>query len=681
MQKNTGWMIAVVLVVVNAASTLSARQSAGDSTAWQNSLWPVPQDSSAPAMLAFERYAVEERGVARMPLSELLAPVPGLNVQPNFGVIDFFFSRGIDSRSGGLITVDGLPEPKSAIFYLYNIESVEVLRGPASFLLGDKPLAGIVNLMQKQPHEQRSLRLRGAGGSFGSSEATVDLNLPITANKLALRLNAIAGRTDGYRDGISAEWRAFNPVLRWQAGGKTRVNLSWEFVGNRYTPDSGIPLLLEANRLPDIPRSRSWQTRSDYSEQKLIRTQLELVHRLSPSVIVRNRLWARTMDQTLRGTLATGITPDNFGVLHVSRMQQVFDNRQRALGNTLEASWLRRHSAGSSQLRAGLEFRTLADELQSSTIILLPLPLADSTGSSDTSPLFQISSLDSKGITRTLAVFALYRYSRSDYLQMTLGGRYDRIVYEDNRLALDNRIGRFSPMAGVTITPISGLELFAGAGQAFATQSARRQRDAVPEQSFGYEAGVRFSRPAPGWQAELRWYTLERDQILIPDSTATIAPIGEQRSRGVETTLRGRLAGWSVQASWTWMRSDQVRWHESFTPDGITQILLNYSGRRAPFTPENMAALSLARSMGRFGVYVAGRYQDRQYIYPDNYHAIAAALVFDARLSMAIERWRLHLVAANISDKEYNLRGFQYGSVTPAPPRAVYLTLEYVLEK
>ena len=679
MQKNTRCFIAALWGLIAAGGAV-AQQTASDSTHWRNSLWQVPLSSGEPAALAFEQVELTERGVAHTELSEQLRPLAGLNVQPNFGVVDFFFSRGVDSRTGGLITVDGLPEANSAVFRLYNIEAVEVLRGPASFLLGDKPMTGVVNLLQKQPFWQRAIRLRGSGGSFGSTEAAIDLNLPLITSTLALRLNAVSGKTSGYRDGIGADWRAFNPVLLWQASEKTRVKVSWEFAGNRYTPDSGIPLLLAENRLPDVPRSRSWQTPSDFSEQEIVRSQAEIVHRFSPTLILRNRLWARTLDWTMRGTLATGIAPGTFGQLEVTRLQQVFDNRQRGFGNTLEAVWQRTHGENRSHLRAGVEARTLSDELQSSAFFLLPLPLADTT-STDTSPLFQLSSQDSKGITRTLAGFAVYQFARADRLRLSLGGRYDRIVYEDSRLAIDNKIGRFSPMAGVALIPGAGFELFAGAGQGFATQSTRSRRDEVPEQSFSYEAGVRYFAAESGLRADIRWFTLERSKALIPDSTGAIAPIGEQRSRGVETTLQARLAGWHLRATWTWMRSDLVLWHERVLPDGITIVLLNYSGRRAPFTPENTAALSLSRAFGRFALYLAGRYQDRQYIYPDNYHAIAASLVFDARLSVELPRWRLHFVATNVGDREYAMRGFQYGSVTPAPPRAVYFTLEFLLEK
>ncbi|HHL71813.1 MAG TPA: hypothetical protein ENJ29_04800, partial [Bacteroidetes bacterium] len=284
MQKNTRCFI-VALWGVIAAGGAVAQQTASDSTHWRNSLWQVPLSSGDPAALAFEQVELTERGVAHTELSEQLRPLAGLNVQPNFGVVDFFFSRGVDSRTGGLITVDGLPEANSAVFRLYNIESVEVLRGPASFLLGDKPMTGVVNLLQKQPFWQRAIRLRGSGGSFGSTEAAIDLNLPLITRTLALRLNAVSGKTSGYRDGIGADWRAFNPVLLWQAGKNTRVNVSWEFAGNRYTPDSGIPLLLAENRLPDVPRSRSWQTPSDFSEQEIVRAQAEIVHRFSPTLV------------------------------------------------------------------------------------------------------------------------------------------------------------------------------------------------------------------------------------------------------------------------------------------------------------------------------------------------------------------------------------------------------------
>ena len=90
-------------------------------------------------------------------LGDALENVSGVNVATGFGVFDFFVIRGFDSLTSGLVLTDGLPEPESTFYPLYNVRQVEVLKGPASFLLGGNPLAG------PRPMGSSSTRAGGTG--------------------------------------------------------------------------------------------------------------------------------------------------------------------------------------------------------------------------------------------------------------------------------------------------------------------------------------------------------------------------------------------------------------------------------------------------------------------------------------------------------------------------------------
>ena len=71
--------------------------------------------------------------------------------------------RGFDSIDGGLVLTDGAPEPEISFYQLYNVERVEVLKGPGGFLYGRNPLAGTVNLVRKQPVPETLRRGRRRG--------------------------------------------------------------------------------------------------------------------------------------------------------------------------------------------------------------------------------------------------------------------------------------------------------------------------------------------------------------------------------------------------------------------------------------------------------------------------------------------------------------------------------------
>ena len=155
-------------------------------------------------------------------LGDALENVSGVNVATGFGVFDFFVIRGFDSLTSGLVLTDGLPEPESTFYPLYNVRQVEVLKGPASFLHGGNPLSGAVQLERKRPQPKRFADLTLGYGRFGTFEAAVDANAATADGRLAARVNATWQGTDGYRDLPDGSIEGLNPTLAWRPDSKTR---------------------------------------------------------------------------------------------------------------------------------------------------------------------------------------------------------------------------------------------------------------------------------------------------------------------------------------------------------------------------------------------------------------------------------------------------------------------------
>jgi outer membrane receptor protein involved in Fe transport len=83
----------------------------------------------------------------------------------------------------------------------YNVERLDFARGPNSILFGAGGIGGFANSMTKQARTDRGFtELRATTGSFAYRRATVDYNLPLVANKLALRLNLLWQDKDTWRD-------------------------------------------------------------------------------------------------------------------------------------------------------------------------------------------------------------------------------------------------------------------------------------------------------------------------------------------------------------------------------------------------------------------------------------------------------------------------------------------------
>ena len=150
---------------------------------------------------------VDESGTTR--LHELQFAIPGLVIN-NTGMFGAGFAlRGIaDQRVGGLSVaphVNGvyLGSANVAVARLFDVERIEVLKGPQGTLYGRNATGGSINFITRTPENRLGAEIEVAYGSFEAARAQGHLNLPLS--KSALRLAFIASESDGYiRNSVDA---------------------------------------------------------------------------------------------------------------------------------------------------------------------------------------------------------------------------------------------------------------------------------------------------------------------------------------------------------------------------------------------------------------------------------------------------------------------------------------------
>jgi len=293
-------------------------------------------------------------------LVDALKNVSGVNVQSGYGVFDYFVIRGYESLTNGLVLTDGAAEPEAAFYNLYNIERVEVLKGPAAFLYGGNPLSGTVNLVRKQPIFSNFLHANGSFGHFNSYRGTFDFGLANLDKGVAFRMNALWQDSDNHRDGRNNDNISINPALTWRLNEKTTMSANFEYVDSSYKPDVGLPLF--NNRIPQVPRTRAYQSPFDFSDQQILRGRVDFERKLSSSLTLRNKLYYTDLEWQTDGTLFFGAFPDPQGNILVARTMTTLDDRQKLFGNQLEA--LVNFNTGKirHQLLSGVEVSRHGDE-------------------------------------------------------------------------------------------------------------------------------------------------------------------------------------------------------------------------------------------------------------------------------------------------------------------------------
>lgn len=104
--------------------------------------------------------------------------LPGVRFRTTYGSFTQFSIRGFDNS---VIMVDGVRDERSSIDNSYPfmdlsaIESIELLKGPASVLYGQSAVGGILNIVRKAPQSKQSVYARLAYGSFYNKQATMAL--------------------------------------------------------------------------------------------------------------------------------------------------------------------------------------------------------------------------------------------------------------------------------------------------------------------------------------------------------------------------------------------------------------------------------------------------------------------------------------------------------------------------
>lgn len=621
---------------------------------------------------------LEEQG-ARV-LGDALSNISGLNVQTGAGIFDFFVVRGFDSLDGSLVSIDGAPEPEVTFYQLYNVERVEVLKGPGGFLYGSNPLAGAVNIVRQQPVPDSFGVLSLEGGSFGTYGGEVDWNQGSAGGDVDFRVQALYRDSEGYREGKDSRVWGVNPALTWRLSDKTKLQFNAEVLDLDFTPDAGLPLL--GGALPDVSRDNAYETPFDRSAQEIGRYQVDLETSLSDRFTLRNKTYYRGLDWETNGTLLFGTFPNGFGGFVVARALTLLDDRQAFLGNQLEVIGTAQTGGISHRVVAGVELARNTDQF---TLDVANLDVVDLFNPVDQTrePLFLIPGQSQVGDSETtiLAPYVLDQMTLSEQVQVLVGVRYDAIDFEDDVTRTSRSDGKASPILGVVYAPVAGLSLYANASAAFAPPSVRVVGERKPEEAQGFEAGVRKELASGRLRGTFSLFQIERENMAIPDANGFTQQIGDQRSRGAEVELAAELGNrLNAVLAYAYTDSELTRFSERVDLGPDFFLVFDRSGNRAAFAPEHLANLWVSKRFGSgLGVGGGARYLSSQFIAPDNAAEIDDYVLLNAAVWYTLGDWRLTVNLRNLADEEYETRAFGAGSVIPGEPRSVSVRVDYKL--
>ena len=177
-------------------------------------------------------------------IGDIIRYTPGVNTSQGEGHRDAVVIRGV--RSTADFYQDGIRDDVQYYRSLYNVEQLEILRGPNALLFGRGGTGGLINRVTKKAEIGEAFGSFDVGAdSFGAADLAVDANFA-TSENTAVRLNLHTDSLANQRDFYEGERYGINPTVKIQAG-DTTVDLSYEYADHERFIDRGIPT---ANNTP-----------------------------------------------------------------------------------------------------------------------------------------------------------------------------------------------------------------------------------------------------------------------------------------------------------------------------------------------------------------------------------------------------------------------------------------------
>lgn len=198
--------------------------------------------------------ALREAGVSRP--TELTALVPSLQVTPNAGPYSMFYLRGVGNFASNTLTDAAVAFNYAGVYidrtssttgYFYDLERIEVVKGPQGTLYGRNATGGAINVIPKTP--QLGVvegELMGEYGNYDSVRLEGHVNLPLS-DTVAVRAAGTWVRHDGYmNDGTDDQNDLGGRLsLRWTPADSLNVVVSGDYFQSRGRGPGSTPLSLD----------------------------------------------------------------------------------------------------------------------------------------------------------------------------------------------------------------------------------------------------------------------------------------------------------------------------------------------------------------------------------------------------------------------------------------------------
>ena len=583
---------------------------------------------------------------------------------------------------------NGLPSNPRTASEIFNIERVEVIKGPSATLFGSQVTSygGVVNNVTKKPFESFRGEVGYTTGSWGMNRITADINTPLNKDRTALaRFNVMGSTQDGFQDAGKQKAMGFAGSLLFKPNERTTAR----FDADIYVPEKTLlAYVRNTNKLSygtmdkvPLPYDRSMLSDDITTSRANMNVGTELEYRISENWVSRTSYQFNQSGDKESIFFVPTYLNDN----QIQRRYRIFD-RYNLTYNSLQQNFTGDYYLGKvkNTLVAGLDYSYYKSTDQSMSPAFItydtigitdvawkPISRADIQKSrAENSPGDSYSRSSYKNLSAYLSNVT----NLSDRLFVMLSLRLNHYINGDSYSYTPNvnpdkstavttegyKQTNVSPKIGLVYQPIKDqLSVFANYMNSFTNLASSRgyasenqagepeMMNWKPEQANQFEVGAKAELFGGKVNTTVSYYNIEVSNILWTVADGISVQNGKSRSRGFEFDfIANPLRGWNVILGY------------GYNDNKYIKNTASTQGKRMVWTPKNVANVWTSYKFldGRikgFGIGVGLNHVDKVYLDLDEVFATPAYTVFGATAFYDQPKYRIGLKLNNLGNIDY----------------------------
>ncbi|TDH23533.1 TonB-dependent receptor [Segetibacter sp. 3557_3] len=629
-------------------------------------------------------------------LNEISTVMTGVKANNGMGAFSMRGFTGYNPFDAGFITFNGIRGNLymwSQAPLLYNVDRVEVLRGPASVLFSESMPGGVINFVTKKPQADKQIELNATYGSWNMARISADATGAISKDK-KLRYRAIGGfdRSNSFRNYQKIRNVFLAPSLAYHFTPNTSLNLDviYAYASAVQQYDRGVFVKKLANGSYDFnyyPNHLTVHSPTDFGKTHNTSAAINFNHRFNDNLsFVAVQRYVRNQFRFADHVVSGAIIDDS-----INRSYEIWDYDQYNWQTTAFANYKAKTGRINHSLLLGVDYNNYGwtkNDYRNSTSKRMYIPAPDYSNDVPAAGPNDYYD-DNKQAINLVGVYLQDQLSFGERLKLLLSLRHDSynmvqtpLSSRDDLQGDRSTADAWIPRVGLVFQPVSNIAFYGNYNKSFNPQlsnSAGAGGPFPPRTAEQFEVGYKGDYFNNALSTTVSFYDIRYRNILAADPTAENpnrqAVVDGTRSKGFELTVQGNIRNISVIGGYAYndhrLTSNSTIGKMGFryvnAPYNIANLFLKYDVRKGRL---NGLGFGLG---GRYVSSQVGNLATQDFVVPES-------TVADAVINYQVRKFNVQLNVNNIADTRYFIGGLSRTTIAAlGSPRNFRLSVNYTI--